>query len=585
MSVSKQKTRFRTQAPYLIATAFIAMSGFLANYALAHTDIWVVDPFAAPPTTASTQPPNFTSGILRTTAAKGETRSLSFAIRSNEELKQLTIKSTDLLSPTASIQSETVSFRYVRSWFQGESSWENQRLHAKRYQKLVPELLINDPTLVQVDLGTQSNLVRTGENIFKKANTNENHTAQVVLNSDAWNIQDQDSIAPIDLAPNFTQQIWITVSIPDNTAPGVYTGQIQLSAVEHTGLRNIPIELSVLPFELAESHLVYGLYYRGQLVDDPISLSSEFKTAENLTHELTDIKDHGFQYVTMAQGNSNPASRDSLSELRSPHYEDRYIEILRQVGLNNEYFFYNGRGASEALQNTSWLSTFRSKIEEAGFNNLVLFGRDEAHGIELIAQSNDWQRLRASGIKLATSNNKHDLLQHAAAKHINFAILARGLRPNEAIDLRNIGVERVLSYNNPQTAQENPNAYRENYGYSLVRAGYDGAMIYAYQHSFGSIWNDIDHTIFRDHCFTYPTVNGVIGTIAWEGMRAAISDVRYLSTVLSMIEAMPNNSARIEAQRSLDVVYAMINNATFMEPELIREKLAEIATQITTNTE
>ena len=54
---------------------------------------------------------------------------------------------------------------------------------------------------------------------------------------------------------------------------------------------------------------------------------------------------------------------------------------------------------------------------------------------------------------------------------------------------------------------------------------------YAYQHAFGHVWNDFDSTSYCDHNFTYPTVDGVIDTIQWEGFREAVDDVRYMTTL------------------------------------------------------
>jgi len=77
---------------------------------------------------------------------------------------------------------------------------------------------------------------------------------------------------------------------------------------------------------------------------------------------------------------------------------------------------------------------------------------------------------------------------------------------------------------------------------------YDGAMDFAYmwaeraKNPFGSVnsnssnyWNDFDGEIFRDHNAVYPTVDGVIDTIQWEGFREGVDDVRYLSTLLDRV--------------------------------------------------
>jgi hypothetical protein len=65
-------------------------------------------------------------------------------------------------------------------------------------------------------------------------------------------------------------------------------------------------------------------------------------------------------------------------------------------------------------------------------------------------------------------------------------------------------------------------------------------MDFAYQWSFGMPWNDFDRRddtyLYREHNFTYPTVNGVIDTIAWEGFREANYDTRYADTLQAYIK-------------------------------------------------
>ena len=103
---------------------------------------------------------------------------------------------------------------------------------------------------------------------------------------------------------------------------------------------------------------------------------------------------------------------------------------------------------------------------------------------------------------------------------------------------------RIYCYANPQVGEEKPNDYRRNFGLLLWQAGYDGAMDYAYQHSFGHIWNDFDHDYHKDHIFAYPTLDGVIDTLAWEGFREAVDDVRYAATLLAVAEQAKRDPAR-----------------------------------------
>ena len=73
-------------------------------------------------------------------------------------------------------------------------------------------------------------------------------------------------------------------------------------------------------------------------------------------------------------------------------------------------------------------------------------------------------------------------------------------------------------------------------GLVLWKYDYDGAATNAYQHTFGATWNDFDHPTYRSHTIAYPTVDGVIDTIAWEGYREGVDDVRHVTTLQKAIE-------------------------------------------------
>ena len=36
--------------------------------------------------------------------------------------------------------------------------------------------------------------------------------------------------------------------------------------------------------------------------------------------------------------------------------------------------------------------------------------------------------------------------------------------------------------------------------------------------SMGRPWDDFDNSIYRSHMLTYPTVDGIVGTLQWEGV-------------------------------------------------------------------
>jgi hypothetical protein len=133
------------------------------------------------------------------------------------------------------------------------------------------------------------------------------------------------------------------------------------------------------------------------------------------------------------------------------------------------------------------------------------------------------------------------------------------------------GGTRVFLYSQPQIGIEDPAVYRLNYGLNAWAFGFDGVMNYAYQHALGSIWNDFDHPQFRDHVFAYPTSDGVVDTIAWEGFREGVDDVRYLSTLLELSRHSPGKSGEDLLKRIHD---AGVRNPADARAQIINQILS-----------
>jgi len=97
-------------------------------------------------------------------------------------------------------------------------------------------------------------------------------------------------------------------------------------------------------------------------------------------------------------------------------------------------------------------------------------------------------------------------------------------------------------------------------------------MLYAYQDGFGFVWNDLDSQQFRDHVFAYPTVDGVIDTVAWEGLREGIDDVRYLSQLKLFVDNPPTNATR-EAKKYGAEVLSRLREIGTTTPSLARQEI------------
>lgn len=82
---------------------------------------------------------------------------------------------------------------------------------------------------------------------------------------------------------------------------------------------------------------------------------------------------------------------------------------------------------------------------------------------------------------------------------------------------------KVWVYGRPIVGEEAPTTYRRNYGLMMWKQGEDGAYPYTYQANQladnQSLYDDFNSPYGRVMAFTYPTMNGVLDTVQWEGFR------------------------------------------------------------------
>ena len=173
----------------------------------------------------------------------------------------------------------------------------------------------------------------------------------------------------------------------------------------------------------------------------------------------------------------------------------------------------------------------RNFTESHGYTSTYFYGIDEAMGAEVTAQRTAWQTVHTNGGKMYVAGDK-DLID-LVPDLLDLVVLGGSPDTTQVARWHSHG-KRIYMYGNPQAGIENPEIYRKNYGVTLWNAGYDGTMPFAYQHKYDDIWNDFDsqETHYRDHVFAYPTSNGVIDTIQWEGFREGVDDTRYVASLI-----------------------------------------------------
>ena len=473
--------------------------------------------------------PGERSTILKFTACRGEYEPASFVVRAEGAgVTGLSFDSTDLTSASsgATISAANLDLKIVKPWFQSYYAWNDIRKSSPEdfRQTLVPELLLKDDGLVQVDHAGEKNLVKivrgsTPEYVWINQKR-LSPTEQVLPTVLEFPVKDSDSLRPISLPSGTNKQVWVTVHVPEGASPGEYSGQIHVSS-NGISLGTIAIQLSVLTFALAEPKLTYSIYYRAKLDPQRASIGSEYRSAEQMRAELVDLSRHGVKNPSMYQTLTNESLFNEALQLR------------RELEMNRGPLYSLGLTTTEPMEVLNvQIPRLLEKARSYGYSQLYVYGRDEATGKELEAQRGVWSSIHGLGARVFVAGyaDSFGLVGDLLDTPVYYG------QPNnaEAAKWHRVG-HTIFNYANPQSGTENPFLFRLNYGLVLWANDYDGAMPYAYQHCFGSCWNEVDHPIFRDHILAYPTADGVIDTLAWEGFREAVDDVRYLTTLENLL--------------------------------------------------
>jgi len=522
------------------------------------------------------------SNEISIVACVGEYEPASFVISALKDISNLQIKITDLRSKKKIIPSKNIDISVVKTWYQSGSD----TIANEHKAVLVPELLLKDESLVKVDSQNRENFIKIKEDgketyvsISKKNNEGLESFTRDRLTPNNWGrphaalmkipIKDTKILQPIDIQKGTNKQIWITIHVPQDSSPGIYEGDIEFQGA-NVHIDKIKFNLRVLPFELESPSLRYSIYYMGKLSPDgEWYISSEIKSEEQFLAEMKDLKAHGVSYPTLEQ------------PMWDIHLLERAVKLRAEAGLSKDviYFIDDYWGSiSRPLSSLKSDLTFeelsplldilypyftkpgitneeleplREKVrkqikffEGKGYNEIYsIYSIDEATGENLLNERSAFKAVREAGGKVFGSGSIYGR-NFEIVGDLQDLLNCASTPSKEEAEKWHSADHKIFSYGNPQVGYEDPEVYRRNYGLLLWQNDYDGAMNFAYQVGYNNIWNDFDDVEIRDLNFTYPTVDGVIGTIAWEGFREGVDDIRYLSTLVKAIENAKKSESR-----------------------------------------
>jgi hypothetical protein len=524
-------------------------------------------------------------------SAQGEYEAASFVIAPLADVDELTFTVGDLQGDNGTISADNVDLRVVKTWYQGGTAWQSY-FFDNTLDVLTPELLLHDENLIQVDHNLKKNYLRVDYPQGSQY-VDISGSPPPAFSSYTEPVEDSPVLLPIALHQGESKQMWVTTKVPEGTPEGVYTGTIAMTA-DGSPAGQLTLTIRVLPFELPAPKTYYDLDKDFYVM---IYSSSGLKTALAGTGGNTQLAETRLlnQFRNLVEHNvlNLPAGGYDPNQ---PQLFLRQLELMEEAGFdldplfgvghafpsNEDYWIWSNylnakkqyeadpTPENEALMN-QWYQNYlqttvriKSFIEQAfnaasaavGHTNLYFDGWDEADWNRLLWQQEVWDyAINEVGAKIfATGNAKH--LDLPIKEHyLNWS----GEPTREKADAWHaFGDDKIIaSYAYPHTGPENPDLMRQRHGMWLYKANYDATYNYIWYLESQSVnpWGEYVDATFRAFNFVYPTQTDVIDTIAWEGFREGIDDIRY-ATKLKMLaeEALDSGDpARVAAaNKALD---------------------------------
>jgi hypothetical protein len=487
----------------------------------------------------------YPSDRLPVVGARGEIVPASFVLVAKTTFPAVRLDVADLRNGEAAIPADALDLRVVKCWFQGGTAWHSYFADPDR-RVLVPELLLHDENLIRVDHETRENYLRVddpaGSRYLWVSYPQQARGALNVFNHAEEPVADAPALQPVRLEAGAGKQFWLTVRIPESAAPGLYTGAIAIRAGDQL-LGAMQVNLRVLPFVLPapktyhdlNADFVTMLYNHSQLDIHAELLGDDREAAgRKVLAELKNQRDHNVTSLLLHRSGSRDYTSTSTAA--------RQFALMREAGMSTDPIFgyllvynwdllYRYLQAGQTIPPGKW----RNLVDHAdgqidlvrqtlGHANIYGVGWDEPGRSVLQAQLPLFALLHDRGLGIySTGKDSHLTFAGFNEDIVNYP--GHPFKAESARKWHAIGA-RIFSYAGPHTGPENPDFIRRTHGLQLYKADYDGSANYRYYGYRQNTWNDFENGQYRI-CFVYPTREGIVDTLHWEGFREAIDDIRY----------------------------------------------------------
>ena len=493
---------------------------------------------------------------LELSACRGEHEPASFVVVAEHPLQQVRIEVSPLSGPGGQLPAAAVDVRVVKDYY-----WPRDWGIVASPGIAVPSLLVHDERFLTIEPDPSAEEPGRMKNVA---------VGEVV---------DTEELQSFDI--QHRKQFWVTVHVPEDARPGRYETTLRV-VPQDADPAEIILNVQVHPFELLPPMLEYSIYYPAQLYrvySKQNRMSFSDITVKQALAEFKNMLAHGVTNPNIyAAPERGPQGTIDFSRL------DQVLDLRESVGIrpkslylvrNTALFSDRQLTEKERLQSTRGVAATMQWARSRGYDEVFFMANDEWSGDRLRGERDSMSAVHEAGGKVFAAcypdffelagdlidrpvllNTLSDVLFEKArsmqprqfleqlpqlAGLASFELMLAAPEYRKSIDGVHRQGKKIFVYMNPTGGVPFPDLHRRSQGLGLWRVGFDGTMNWAYTHiTYGP---DADHpraTVREEQNMSLGMVMRTdagppLDTLAWEGFREGVDDVRYLTTLYAAL--------------------------------------------------
>ena len=459
------------------------------------------------------------------------------------------------------LPADAVDLKVIKVWYQNNNAWFNY--FGDFTKKLVPELLLNDEDLIRVDTEKKENYVRVNyENGKKYIWISAPEQIDPGFNMSQEPVFDAAKLQPVKLDAYTFKQFFVTIRTTKDTAPGLYTGELSVGS-----LAKVPVRVRVLPFVLPDPKTYYDTNADFYTMLYCVPGMAQYYPQNGNVQEASDKKAFA-RLVNQLNHNVNyPLYMGLWNGYKNLKDVKNSLALAKKAGMKMDPFFEAFSCAASRNTEHFLTSVRRAKIAKQelgkilGHTNLWPAGGEEPGFNGVVNARRNWKVVHDLGMHVMCNGGDR---RHYSGYNDEFRV-GGGFASLDAANFMHRIQSKIGNYAGPHTGPENPDYMRRMHGINLYKKDYD--MMYNYGYHEGG-WNDFHPNTYRNMCLVYYTYDNVIDTLAWEGIREGIDDIRYATLMMTLAKEAAKFGNKTE------VFYAGRKALQFMA--LLREEEADL---------